>query len=139
MVSVEKCRYETIEEGAQVTIQIFIDVLRKLKDTYHWNIYIHPIVPVLNETRYAYPHSMRQQRHSPSPLYLFLTRFIVKTFNQVLQKMVEAVNGLHWLNFFDKLLTSDGEGFNKKYELDGTHMNPTYIALLADALNATDS
>lgn len=50
-MSVEKCRYESIEEGAEVTIQIFLDVLVNLQEKYHWNIYIHPIIPVLNETR----------------------------------------------------------------------------------------
>jgi hypothetical protein len=28
-------------------------------------------------------------------------------------------------------------GFNKAFELDGTHMNPTYLPLLAKAINAT--
>ena len=51
IVSVEKCRYESIEEGAEVTIRIFIDVLLRLQEKHKWNIYIHPIVPVLNETR----------------------------------------------------------------------------------------
>jgi hypothetical protein len=37
----------------QVTIQIFINVLKELRQKYKWNIYIHPVVPVLNETRYA--------------------------------------------------------------------------------------
>jgi len=37
----------------QVTIQLFINVLKELRQKYKWNIYIHPVVPVLNETRYA--------------------------------------------------------------------------------------
>jgi hypothetical protein len=103
-----------LEEGAQVTIQIFIDVLMELRQKYKWNIYIHPVVPVLNETRN-----------------------IVKQFNEVYKEHVMRTPGLHWLDFFGDLLTPDGTGFNTAYELDGTHMNPTYLPLLEKAMNAT--
>ena len=64
-----------------------------------------------------------------------LARHIVKTFNNVLQREVRASGFLCFLDFFDQLLSPDGEEFNKAYELDGTHMNPTYIPLLSAALN----
>lgn len=75
MQSVEKCRYEvcywergrlkeiptastdsfsidqSLEEAAAVTINIYMDCLMKLVKTYRFKIYIHPVVPVLNETR----------------------------------------------------------------------------------------
>lgn len=114
IVSVEKCRYRDLKEGAQVTIQIFINVLKELRQKYKWNIYIHPVVPVLNETRN-----------------------IVKQFNEVYKEHVMRTPGLHWLDFFGDLLTPDGTGFNTAYELDGTHMNPTYLPLLEKAMNAT--
>ncbi|KAL6069372.1 Tetratricopeptide repeat [Balamuthia mandrillaris] len=116
VVSVDKCRYQSIEEGADVTIQVFINVLKDLRKRYQWNIYIHPVVPVLNETRH-----------------------IVKTYNKVLRKKVEATTGLHWLDFFDQLLDDSSTGFNKRYELDGTHLNSTYVPLIEAALNSLSS
>ncbi|KAL6050522.1 Tetratricopeptide repeat [Balamuthia mandrillaris] len=116
VVSVDKCRYQSIEEGADVTIQVFINVLKDLRKRYQWNIYIHPVVPVLNETRH-----------------------IVKTYNKVLRKKVEATAGLHWLDFFDQLLDDSSTGFNKRYELDGTHLNSTYVPLIEAALNSLSS
>jgi hypothetical protein len=42
---------------------------------------------------------------------------------------------------FNTLLNSTRQtrfpGFNAAYELDGTHMNPTYLPLLEKAMNAT--
>lgn len=82
-------------------------------------------------------------------------RHIVKLFNQVYKKQVEDAPGLSWLDFYDELLTPDGtgtfpnaslrsiridstrlrSGFNKAYELDGTHMSPDYLPLLERAFN----
>lgn len=57
-------------------------------------------------------------------------------FNGVYRRMVEETNGeLRWLDFFEGLLSSDGTDFNRNFELDGTHMNPLYLSLLAGALN----
>ena len=60
------------------------------------------------------------------------TRAIVRKYNAQLRPAVEAEEGLAWLDFFDGLLL--GDEFNSKYSLDGTHMSPTYLPLLADAL-----
>jgi len=112
VVSVDKCRYKDITEGALVTIDIYIDVLKKLKEELKFDIYIHPIVPVLNETRH-----------------------IVKQFNQLLKpKIEENEPTFYWLDFFEGLLSSEG-GLNKNYEFDGTHLSPKYIPLLTNALN----
>jgi hypothetical protein len=53
MVGVEADAAAVLHAPLQVTIQIFINVLKELRQKYKWNIYIHPVVPVLNETRYA--------------------------------------------------------------------------------------
>jgi len=110
VICVEKCRYESIEEGASTTIDIYIQVLTKLARKRHWNIFVHPIVPVLNETRH-----------------------IVKVFNKVLKAKLEKVSSLHYLDFFEKLLDENG-ALCKKFELDGTHMNPSYLNILNEAL-----
>ncbi|RLN15187.1 hypothetical protein BBJ28_00009020 [Nothophytophthora sp. Chile5] len=49
--AVEKCKYESIEEGMTHTIGIFMEVLADVVEKYEFETYIHPIVPVLDETR----------------------------------------------------------------------------------------
>ncbi len=65
-------------------------------------------------------------------------RHIVLAFNKVFKETVQRTEGLHWLDFFESLLSAEG-GFNQSYELDGTHMNPSYICLIEQALNALPS
>jgi hypothetical protein len=75
--------------------------------------YIHPIVPVLNETRH-----------------------IVKAYNRHFKERVlqRAKGRLRWLEFFDELLTDDQKSLRPEYELDGTHLHPSYLSLLVRAL-----
>eukprot|EP01132_Coremiostelium_polycephalum_P003811 gene3811-4741_t len=112
VVSVERCRYKDIEEGMEVSIDIYIKALKDLISKYKYKIFIHPVVPVLNETR-----------------------FLVKIFNRLLKQKIMATPGLVFLDFFENLLTPDGSGFNMEYALDGTHMNPNYVALIEKAIN----
>ena len=74
--------------------------------------YIHPVIPVLNETR-----------------------VIVTKYNAILRSAVESCSfGLKWLDFFGDLLTPDGEALCKDLELDGTHLSPVYVKHLEKAL-----
>jgi len=45
-----------------------------------------------------------------------------------------VILGLFYLDFFDLLLSADKEKLASAYELDGTHMNPTYLPLVEQAL-----
>jgi len=117
VVCVEKCRYDDIEEGAAVTIKIYLDALTKLIKDKDLTIYVHPVNPVIKETRK-----------------------IVKLFNKILKKHVikasAALKGkLVWLDFFDELLTPDGEALKEEYNLDGTHISPAYLTALEQALD----
>ncbi|KAF2074496.1 hypothetical protein CYY_004201 [Polysphondylium violaceum] len=112
VVSVDKCIYETIEEGMRVTIDIYIKALKDLISKYQYKIYIHPVVPVLDATR-----------------------SMVKTFNKIFkEKILAQGNTFVWLDFFDQLLSPEG-GFNLTYELDATHMNPSYVSLIESEIN----
>lgn len=53
---------------------------------------------------------------------------------QALEKHSEAEGKLHWLDLFDDLLTPDGLRMKPTLGLDGTHMNPFYVATIEDAL-----
>jgi hypothetical protein len=52
LVSVQKCRYDNLEAAALVTINIYIDALLKLQREKHYELFIHPVLPVIDITRY---------------------------------------------------------------------------------------
>ncbi|ETV89379.1 hypothetical protein, variant 1 [Aphanomyces astaci] len=110
LVAVEKCRYETLEEGMAHTMSIFMDVVEDLVREFGFKAFIHPIVPVLDETRH-----------------------IVQLYNRLFQAKVQGSTLCHWMDFFDSLLTP----YNKlqpSYVLDGTHLHPSYLSLWATTL-----
>merc|ERR1712023_394642 len=51
LLSVEKGRYRSLEEGAEVCVDIFMAAVRQIIEHYGFEVFVHPIVPVLNETR----------------------------------------------------------------------------------------
>uniref|UniRef100_A0A6B2L5B5 Uncharacterized protein n=1 Tax=Arcella intermedia TaxID=1963864 RepID=A0A6B2L5B5_9EUKA len=110
--AVQKGIYEDIAEGASVAIDIYIDVLLQLQKQYNFHIYIHPPSPVID-----------------------VTREIVRTFTRILKQKVQETGTLHYLDFADELLTPNKANLNPKFDLDGTHMNPSYLYLLENSLN----
>ena len=48
--------------------------------------------------------------------------------------LTQAEPKLHWLDFFDQLLSPDGEALADGLALDGTHLHPSYVSLLEAAL-----
>jgi len=111
ILSIEKCRYENMVEAASVAIDIYIKALLELKKTRKFDIFIHPVNSVLKETR-----------------------VIVRLFNEILSRKLKQHPELVWLDFADKLLTPDREELRKEFELDGTHLNPSYVSLVEAAL-----
>ena len=104
-------RYDSIEDGMDAVVQIYLQVLKNLQDKHHWNIYIHPVLPVLD-----------------------LTRPIVMQFNKILALKLLKEEKLHWLAFVQELLTGDGSALREEYELDGTHVHPSYLSLVQKAI-----
>jgi len=111
VLAVQKCIYQSIEEGCLVAINIYINVLLEVIAKYDYVIYVHPAVPVIN-----------------------ITRDIVKTFNTVLKRRVLETPALKWLEMIDCFLTEDGKDLKPEFELDGTHLNPLYLPYLEEAL-----
>ena len=113
-------RYEDLASAIQTTVDIYVNVLRKLTTERGLEVFVHPVPPVLNETR-----------------------AVVKAFNTQLHKSVLAASDtpackgrLHWLGFFDRLLSPDQSSLRSDLVLDGTHMSPLYVAELDQALAA---
>ena len=87
--------------------------MKTIQKQYEFEIFIHPVVPVLNETRKT-----------------------VLKFNEILKGKVESEKStFHWLNFLQDLLTDDLQNLNPAFELDGTHLNPSYLYLIQREIN----
>ncbi|CEG39301.1 Tetratricopeptide-like helical [Plasmopara halstedii] len=115
--AVNKCKYETIQEGMAHTIDIFMNVLSDVVKQYQFDAYIHPIVPVLDETR-----------------------SLVLQYNKIFQKRVAQSSICKWLDFLDELITlDDPPKLRPEYELDGTHLHPLYLSKLETALSKASS
>ncbi|ETO79490.1 hypothetical protein, variant 1 [Phytophthora nicotianae P1976] len=82
--AVEKCKYETIKEGMEHAIGIFMEVLSDIVEKFEFDVYIHPVVPVLDETR-----------------------SLVISYNKLFQKRVDESSISRWLDFHDDLVCGD--------------------------------
>jgi hypothetical protein len=113
VVSVQKCIYKDIEEGASVAVDIYIDVLLEVQRQKEYRIFIHPAAPVID-----------------------ITREIVTTFNAILKTKLKSHPSLILLDFADDFLApNDKSKLNPKFDLDGTHMNPHYLYAMERELN----
>jgi len=110
LLAVEKGKYETIEEGIDLAVKVYITALEDLAKAKKYKIFVHPIVPVLD-----------------------VTRKVVVKFNAVLKTKTQQSKQLHYVDFFDSLLTAAGN-FNAVFGLDGTHMSPRYVPLMEAAI-----
>jgi len=112
LVAVEKDRYDTVEEGMTATMEHFIRVAKDLVHSRGFRAFVHPIVPVLDQTRH-----------------------LVKAYNALLRTRVQREPELHWLDgIFEELLTRDGKHLRPEFKLDGTHLHPRYLPLLGASL-----
>ena len=95
------------------TTNIYINCLNELILQYNFKINVHPVVPVLNETRH-----------------------LVLKFNNILKaKIINKNERMIWLDIDKELLTEDETKLKSIYEMDGTHLNPTYISLIEKKMN----
>ncbi|KAK9812932.1 hypothetical protein WJX72_005941 [[Myrmecia] bisecta] len=118
LLAVDKLKYSSIEEAMDVLVHIYCQLLLDLVQRRRFEVFVHPVPPVLNETRH-----------------------VVKPFNEVLQAKITEISEqaaargrIHWLDDFDDLLTPDGCKLNPKLQFDGTHMSPYYVNYLNRAL-----
>ncbi len=51
--AVEKCKYETVEEGLLLCVDIYVKCLTKIAHRKNLTIFAHPVAPVLDVTRYG--------------------------------------------------------------------------------------
>ena len=113
LVAVDRMRYPDLEAGVAHTVQIYVRVLKELQRTRKFKVLVHPVPPVLNETRH-----------------------IVTLFNRQLVEAVKAEPLLHMLDFFDELVAPGGNSLAGGLALDGTLLHPSYVRFIEAALPA---
>jgi hypothetical protein len=117
VLAVEKDRYQDLEEGMKACISIWMEEAGKVCKEKGFRAFIHPVIPVLNETR-----------------------SIVVKYNRLFRKAVEERGeefGMVWLDIFDSLVEINagdisGLGLKKGLALDGTHLHPRYLGAVEE-------
>ena len=132
LVALEKDQYSTLQEGMKKTIAHFAAVLPPLyKQRKMGNIYVHPVLPMLSETR---------------ALVVQYNRYFEESMKQVSKRQQAekwGKNGgkgssLKWLSFFPELFQAganleDGD-LTVGLRMDGTHISPSYLTLLEKSM-----
>ena len=76
LLAVDKLKYDSVEEAMHVLASIYLGVLTRLVEAQALTVYVHPVPPVLNETRHIvmpFNAVMRAKvRPVPSPLHASL-------------------------------------------------------------------
>jgi hypothetical protein len=142
LVSVDRCRYKNVREAAKTTINIYLQMWKDLIVKKNFRVFVHPALPVLDQTR-----------------------TVVTLFNRELKKSIHALAlpKLLFLDFYDQILeelppnkeiefeiSGDVLGvtlpekevrrqLRPEFSLDGTHSNPSITSLLQESLNAAAS
>jgi hypothetical protein len=142
--------YPSIEAGMESTMSHFLAEAERLAVSKKWTVLVHPIVPVLDETR---------------PVVVAYNRLLKQKVHALTTKLAKAKSGgqgggasVTWVNgVFDELLTttsstgaaaaaaaatagsssssSSVQLLDPCYKLDGTHLHPRYVTkLLAPAI-----
>jgi hypothetical protein len=131
LVAVEKGAYSNITEGMRSTLKHFTAILAPLfKQRKMGNVYVHPVLPMLDETR---------------PIVLQYNRLFKESVSESAKKKTREKWGggaLRWLDFFEELFLPGGdtaggeEGVQlaEGLRMDGTHISPSYIQLVEKGL-----
>jgi len=124
LASVARGRYDSLEAAARATAALLVAELQRLARSRRFEVYVHPV-----------------------PAALDVTRPLVQLFNAALREAVLATAAadkaaaapaaprLRWLELQPALLSDDGAALRPEYALDGTHLSPRYVELLAMALH----
>ena len=110
--AVDNCKYDTMGEAIEAAVEIYIAFLAEQQKEHGFVVFVHPVLPILRETRSLVVH-----------------------FNEKLKADVEKCSKFHWLELLDVLLVNEESEFDNEYELDGTHVHPKYVSILEKALS----
>lgn len=121
--AMQKGLYTSLDEALSVVVDIYIDVLRSVATTKRLKrLYVHPVPPVLNETR-----------------------SFVAIFNRILGSRLarlrkyEPHTVIRWFHIESEFLTLDRTTLLEELQFDGSHLHPRYGAILENTINVIES
>jgi len=131
--AVERDYHESLAKAMETTATQFVKGLLQLAARKQWaTVMVHPVVPVLDETRST-----------------------VMAFNQVYRNVIEKLSPptpdkpttLQWLDIVGQLVMPSGVDAGKEiavtgapfklnpaFRMDGTHLHPSYVRIMQDAM-----
>ena len=123
LLAVERDKYPSVHEGMRSTIAIFSKVLSGLVATKKINAFVHPVLPMLKETR-------------------ALVLAYNKLYQEATLKLASSNKKIKWLDFFSELVSagpgSSGSAADVELKsglvLDGTHISPCYVSMIQAAM-----
>jgi hypothetical protein len=137
-------QYESVAEGIAASVALYVSLLVELVEARGLEVFVHPVPPVLNETR---------------PVVAAFATALAAALAEATAADGELARRLHYLDFFDELLATQPEGegvraasggaaaaeagtrsakggaeggrvLRGEFALDGTHLAPAYLPLL---------
>lgn len=105
--AVQKCRYDSLEEGIREVLAIYKRILTRLQCDRGLRLLVHPAAPVLNETRE-----------------------IVHLFDTLLREELRPLQSdtLRFLDIADSLVNESWTALREEFALDGTHLRANYVS-----------
>eukprot|EP01040_Poterioochromonas_malhamensis_P003155 gene3155-3363_t len=143
LVALERDYYDSIEDAMNTTIKAFLHNLQQIRETRQLKIYIHPIPPVLNETRkivmlfnVLYKQQIEELK-DPNILWLDflydLVDRVTPTASSATSTTTDSSNNGHQKSVQEIL--SEEYSLKEIYQHDGTHLHPRYVTLVEKAIN----
>jgi len=99
--------YNSLEDGFEATIDIYMQMLERLQaPPYNFDIYVHPPIPGVD-----------------------VTRSMVHTFDDILRRRVTPIQSktLHFIDIADKLVDSEWKDVLPEFKHDETHIAQAYV------------
>ena len=116
-------------------MDIYMRVLLGLIQTRGFEVFVHAIAPVLNETRPVVRQFVAELRRRCLAVAAAAGGRAAVGEQAVPGGGSEAKGKLHFLDFFEDLLEEGGDALKAGLSLDGTHMSPDYLLHMQAALD----
>mmetsp|Transcript_21674 Transcript_21674/g.31092 ORF Transcript_21674/g.31092 Transcript_21674/m.31092 type:complete len:659 (+) Transcript_21674:511-2487(+) len=139
LLAVERDKYQSVEEAMKTTLQQFMQVLISLVKRKHFKIFVHPVPPVLRETRHLvmaynilYEQSIKSlpKAFAENIRWLDLLPQLLMT-SPLVNEVLTAPSVTLALSLGPRL--GQETHLREELALDGTHLSPAYVPLLLGA------
>lgn len=163
LLAVDKLKYDNIQEAMGVLADIYMEVLTRTVRERNLCVFVHPVPPVLNETRHivtpfndllrervrsrrlfcfsmqgthASTDYLRHFEHCPSVINNQASQIKVGDLLVQVKETEPHVDRLHWLDVGDQYLCENRAKLKPELSFDGTHMAPVFLKYVNAAVES---